>query len=53
MKVKDLDKNNNKEIYIIEDQTKLKNVIVSSEDPYDKLLSSTKEEIWYVDSSDY
>jgi hypothetical protein len=42
-----------KEIYIIEEKTKLKNIIVSNEDPYDKLLSSTKEEIWYVDNLDY
>lgn len=45
---------NEKEIYIIQEQTKLKNIIVSQEDPYDKLLnSSTKEEIWYVDSLEY
>lgn len=45
---------NEKEIYIIQEQTKLKNIIVSNEDPYDKLLtSSTKEEVWYVDFLDY
>ena len=34
---------------MLDKETKLKNVIVSNEDPYDKLFSSTKEEVWYFD----
>jgi hypothetical protein len=34
-------------------ETKLKNVVVSNEDPYDKLFSSTKEEVWYSDTFDF
>ena len=53
MKTKIKNKNKPEEMYIIEDKTKLKNVVVSNEDPYDKLFSSMKEEIWYSDTSDF
>lgn len=46
--------NNVEEVYILEDKTTLKNIVVSHEDPYDKLFSSAmKEEIWYSDILDY
>lgn len=47
------DKKNTQDIYIVEEQTKLKNIIVSNEDPYEKLFSSMKEEIWYSDTFDF
>lgn len=53
MKTKIKPKDKPKELYILEDKTKLKNVVVSNEDPYDKILSSMKEEIWYSDTFDF
>jgi len=53
MKLKKKQTNNIKEVYMLDKETKLKNVIVSNEDPYDKLFSSTKEEVWYFDAFDF
>ena len=53
MKLKKKQTNNIKEVYMFDKETKLKNVVVSNEDPYDKLFSSTKEEVWYSDTFDF
>lgn len=53
MKIKSFYKKNNKEIYIVQEKTKLKNVIVSNKDPYEEILLSTKDDIWYHDSLEY
>ena len=47
-----LDKNVNT-IYLSEKEAILKNEIISDQDPFDKIFSSMKEEIWYVDQFDY
>ena len=53
MKLKPEKTNITKEVYMLDKETKLKNVVVSNEDPYDKLFSSTKEEVWYFDTFDF
>lgn len=41
-----------REIYILDKKTKLKNVIVSNEDPYETLTSSIIDEVWYSELRD-
>jgi hypothetical protein len=53
MKLKHPKNTDTKEVYMLDKETKLKNVVVSNEDPYDKLFSSTKEEVWYSDTFDF
>jgi hypothetical protein len=53
MKNKLKDINTAQNVYIIDKETKLKNVIISNKDPYDELFSSIKDEIWYFDTSDF
>ena len=46
------DKNNKKIIYILDKKTKLKNIIVSNEDPYDTLAPFIKDDVWYSELTD-
>jgi hypothetical protein len=39
-------------IYLLEKEIVLKNIIVSDEDPYNKIISSMKDEMWYFDTFD-
>lgn len=51
MKLKNKNKNKNKiqEIYILNKKTRLKNIIVSNEDPFETITLSTKDDVWYKD----
>lgn len=52
MKLKNKNKNLKQEIYILDKKTKLKNIIVSNEDPFENITLSTKDDVWYSELKD-
>jgi len=50
MKLKN--KNKKQEIYILDKKTRLKNIIVSNEDPFETITLSTKDDVWYSELRD-